>query len=251
MEKTVVAGMRVWNEGTTANPKLGFVQATIDGDQPGGLEKLLASVFCETELQYASSFGTVPLELFVDPGAVAGGNFQPPASYATDTFPILMPVRSDMDKRIETSLIKKRILSQKTAIAIRLLDDRNDIFSAARCDLYGPATDGLPTDPAKLDGHLRNFLRARTDSSYPPGARRDYAKALLDDAASLDAVKTARTTYLASMATVLKEDATKLQSVAGRDQLKSRSQLRKDAARNLFQGEANPMPLLEDEELGL
>jgi hypothetical protein len=251
MEKTVVAGMRVWNEGTTANPKLGFVQATIDGDQPGGLEKLLASVFCETELQYASSFGTVPLELFVDPGAVAGGNFQPPASYATDTFPILMPVRSDMDKRSETSLIKKRILSQKTAIAIRLLDDRNDIFSAARCDLYGPATDGLPTDPAKLDGHLRNFLRARTDSSYPPGARRDYAKALLDDAASLDAVKTARTTYLASMATVLKEDATKLQSVAGRDQLKSRSQLRKDAARNLFQGEANPMPLLEDEELGL
>jgi hypothetical protein len=251
MEKTLVAGLRVWNEGTATSPQLGFVQATIDGDQPGGLKKLVASLFCETELQYASAFSTVPLELFVDPGAVAGGNFQPPATYATNAFPILMPVRSDMDKRIETSLIKKRILSQKTAIAIRLLDDRNDVFSSARCDLYGPATDGMPTDASKLDAHLRNFLRARTDSSYPPGVRRDYAKALLDDTASTEAVKTARTTYLTSMAAALKEDVTKLQSVAGRDQLKSRSQLRKDAARNLFKGDANPLPLLDDEELGL
>lgn len=249
-EKVITAGMRVWNEGYATDPKLGFVQATIDGDQPGGVKKLLKSVFCETELQYASAFSTVPLELFVDPGAVAGGSFQPPASYSTNVFPILMPVRSDMDKRIETSLIKKKVVSQKTTIAVRLLDDRNDIFSKARCDLYAPATSGLPTDVTKVDGHLRAFLRARVDSVYPPGARREYGKVLLDDAASLEAVKSARTAYLGTMATLLKDDAAKLQTVQGRDELKSRSQLRKDAAHVMFNQDANPMPIVHDEELG-
>jgi hypothetical protein len=133
---------------------------------------------------------------------------------------------------------------------VRLLDDRNDIFSKARCDLYAPATMGLPTDVTKVDGHLRAFLRARVDSVYPPGARREYGKVLLDDAASLEAVKSARTAYLGTMATLLKEDATKLQTVQGRDELKSRSQLRKDAAHVMFNQDANPMPIVHDEELG-
>jgi hypothetical protein len=72
LEKTMMAAIRVWNEGQASVPGSGFVQATVDGDQPGGVAGLLDSLFCQTELQYASSFGTVPLELFVDPGAVAG-----------------------------------------------------------------------------------------------------------------------------------------------------------------------------------
>lgn len=73
----MMAAVRVWNEGQASKPGSGFVQATVDGDQPGSVGKLLESVFCQTELQYASAFGTVPLELFVDPGAVAGGTSRP------------------------------------------------------------------------------------------------------------------------------------------------------------------------------
>lgn len=250
LEKILGAGIRVWNEGTTANPKLGFAQATLDGDQPGGVKKLLKSSFCETELQYASAFSTVPLELFVDPGAVAGGSFQSPMSYSTDVFPLLMPVRSEMDKRIELSLVKRKVVSQKTTIAIRLVDDLMDVFSKARCDLYEPATKSLPTDPTKIDAHLRTFLSERIDALYRPGTPREYARSLLDDKATPDATKTARVAYLKTMADVLAADAAKLQTIEGRDQLKSRAQLRKDSARALFPGDANPMPIIHDEELG-
>lgn len=251
LEKILSAGIRVWNEGSTANPKLGFAQATLDGDQPGGVKKLLESSFCETELQYASAFSTVPLELFVDPGAVAGGSFQSPPSYSTDVFPLLMPVRSEMDKRIELSLVKRKVISQKTTLAIRLLDDRQDIFSGARCDAFHALSANLPTDATKVDPYLREYLRARLDAAFRAGPPREYARALLDDAASTDAVKAARTSYLQHMLELLKSDASKLQSVDGRDELKSRSQLRKDAAKQLFDREANPMPIVHDEELGL
>lgn len=251
LEKTMTAAIRVWNEGDPAVAGSGFIQAMIDGDQPGGVKGLLDSVFCQSELQYASAFSTVPLELFVDPGAVAGGNFQPPQAYSTDAFPILMPVRSDMDKRIETALMKKKVLSQKTVLAIRLVDDKNDVFSKARCDLLAPISVSLPTDATKVDAHLRSFLRARIDSSFKAGPRREYAKALLDDAATTDAVKRARTDYLATMVTELGKDSAKLQTVAGRDELKKRSQARKDAARAMFNRDANPMPVLHDEQKGI
>lgn len=245
LEKTMLAALRVWNEGSASVPGSGFVQATIDGDQPNGVAGLLSSVFCQTELQYVSAFGTVPLELFVDPGAVAGGNFQPPTSYSTDVFPLLMPVRSDMDERIETALIKKKVLGQKTAIAIRLIDDRADAFSMPRCNLLTDAVKDLPTDVTKVDAHLRSFLRGKLEQLYQAGARRDYAKALLDDSV-LDP-KPARSTFLAAEQKVLTADAAKLQTAAGRAELKQRVQARKDAARAMFDREANPMPILHDE----
>ncbi|NUP10412.1 MAG: hypothetical protein HOW73_30550 [Polyangiaceae bacterium] len=246
LEKTMMAAIRVWNEGQYSVAGSGFVQAAIDGDQPQGLPGLLKSVFCETELQYASAFGTVPVELFVDPGAVAGGNFQPPTSYATDVFPILMPVRADMDERIETALIKKKVVSQKTAIAIRLVDDANDVFSSVRCNLHGPATADLPTDATKVDAHLRAFLRDKVDALYQEGARRDYARALLDD--SVTDVKPARTAYLGVASAIYAREAQKLQSSEGRAELKARSQTRKEAARKMFDRDANPMPILHDED---
>lgn len=247
LEKTMMAALRVWNEGQASAPGSGFVQATIDGDQPGGVAALLDSLFCQTELQYASAFGTVPVELFVDPGAVAGGQYQQPASYSTDVFPILMPVRSDMDERIETALIKKKVVSQRTAIAIRLLDDKNDVFSSARCNLLPAAKSGMPSDAAKVDAHLRGFLRGQLDQLYQEGARRDYARALLDDA--LTDMKPYRAAYLTVANIAFARDVERLQTPDGRVELKSRSQARKDAARAMFARDANPMPLLHDEDL--
>ncbi len=248
LEKTMMAAMRVWNEGQASVPGSGFVQAAIDGDQPGGVEDLLSSLFCENELQYASSFGTVPVELFVDPGAVAGGSFQPPTSYSVDLFPLLMPVRSDMDERIETALIKKKVVKQTTSIAIRLVDESTDIFSKPRCDLYGAAVQGLPDDELKVDAHLRAFLKGKADKLFgKSGLRRSYANALLDDSGASD-VKAARVAYLADALKRYQTETAKLETPEGRTQLKARAQARKDAARAMFDRDANPMPVLHDEE---
>lgn len=250
LEKVMTTAIRVWNEGTPSAAGSGFIQANIDGDQPQGVEGLLKSVFCETELQYASTADVAPVELFVDPGAVQGGSFPPPQAYATDRFPILMPVRSDMDKRIEIALIKKKVLTQNTTIAARLFDDKADIFSKVRCGLYPQVVSGLPTDVTKVDAHVRGALRAASTKSIPKGKRQDYAKVLLDDKSTPEAIKAARTAYLADVKTTYDADIKKLQTKSGRDELKTRSQKRKDAARAMFDRDANPMPVLADEVKG-
>ena len=251
LEKTMTAAIRVWNEGQSSAAGSGFVQANLDGDQPQGVGGLLESVFCQTEVQYASAFTTVPVELFVDPGAVAGGNFQPPASYTAEPFPILMPVRSDMDKRIETALIKKKVLSQKTTIAVRLIDDKRDIFSNLRCKVLADVLPGLPEDATQVDAHVRSVLRNKKAELYRGPKLVAYAEALLKDDTTTDALKSARVGYLAEALASYNQDTAKLTTVAGRDQLKKRSQERKDGARAMFDRDANPMPQIHDEKLGL
>ncbi len=212
---------------------------------------MLKSIFCQTELQYASTFSVVPLELFVDPGAVAGGSFIAPPAYSSELFPILMPVRSDMDKRIETAFIKKKLLKQNTVIAIRLVDDRNDIFSAKRCGLYDPIAAALPTDNTQIDAFIRNALKMQATTLYKAGNAKAYADVLLSDAPATDVVKAARVKYLADMTTLYQTDIAKLKTLKGRDELKTRSQSRKDQARVMFDRDANPMPVIHDEKKGI
>lgn len=251
LEPIMVDAIRVWNEGQADVASSGFVQATIDGDQPNGLAGLLKSAFCETELQYTSSFSTMPMELFVDPGAVQGGNFQPVGSYSSNVFPVLMPVRAEMDRRIEQALIKKKVISLNTSIAIRLVDDKADVFSQKRCGVYLPAIAALPDDATLVNAHLRAHLRTNVDALYPAGSTREYASALLNDAITTDALKAARTKYLADALKAYQADGAKVTTKKGRDELTDRSQRRKDAARAMFASDANPMPLLEDETKGL
>lgn len=251
LEKTMTAAIRVWNEGMASAAGTGFVQANVDGDQPQGVDGLMESVFCQTELQYVSAFTTVPVELFVDPGAVAGGNFQPPPSYVSEPFPILMPVRSDMDKRIETALIKKKVLSQKTTIAVRLIDPKQDVFSDKRCAVLDDVLAGFPDDVTQVDAHVRGVLRAKKATLYPDKDVAAYADALLSDTTTPDALKAARVSFLRVAQSAYAADTQKLSTVAGRDELKKRSQYRKDAARAMFARDANPMPQLHDETLGL
>jgi len=173
-------------------------------------------------------------------------------SYASDTFPILMPVRSDMDKRIEIALIKKKVISTKTALAIRLLDDKNDVFSPTRCSMHADATLGLPDDITLVDAHIRAAVRGKLDTLIPAGARRNYAAVLLREPAALSAeITAAKTAYIEEVKASFGPDVAKLQTKNGRDELKARSQARKAAARAMFDREANPMPVLPDEKLGL
>ena len=140
LEKIMVAGMAAWNEGLpkqdgTVVVGTGFVQANIDGDQPKRVGGLLKSLFCETELRYSSGTETVPVEVFADP-YVFGSQLVRPAPYGLDVFRTMMPVRSEMDKRIERGLMKKNVVSFATITAIRLFDEKNDTFSGVRCGIY-------------------------------------------------------------------------------------------------------------------
>lgn len=252
LEKTMLAAIAAWNEGLpkedgTVVPGTGFIQANLEGNQPKKVSGLLKSVFCETELRYTSAIETVPLEVFFDP-FVFGSSIQRPLAYSLDPVPVMMPVRSEMDKRIERALQKKGVLSFKTVTAVRLFDEKNDIFSAARCGLYPKVVAQLPTDATKVDAHVRNVLRGQTDAAIPAGPRRDYAKALLDDTLAGDKVTAARNAYLAEATPRLKAEFEKLQSATGRTELKKRSTDRKKAAEKMFPGDRAPLPVLTPEK---
>lgn len=250
LEKIMVAGLAAWNEGLpkqdgTVLPGTGFVQANLDGDQPKRLGGLLKSVFCETELRYTTGFDTIPLEMFVDPYVFGSQLVRPPA-YSLDVLPNMMPVRSEMDKRIERGLMKKNVLSFATITAIRLFDEKDDIFSPVRCGLYPKVIEKLPTDTTKVDAHVRGLLRPQVDALVPVGPRREYAKALLDDTAK-DKVSAARTAYLTEALPRIKTEMAKVQSAEGRADLKKRSMARKDLALKMFPGARVPLPLLPPE----
>ncbi len=251
LEKIMVAGMAAWNEGLpkqdgTVVTGTGFVQANIDGDQPKRVGGLLKSLFCETELRYASGTETVPVEVFADP-YVFGSQLVKPASYSLDVFPMMMPVRSEMDKRIERGLMKKNVVSFATITAIRLFDEKNDIFSGIRCGIYPKVLDKLPAAVDKVDAHLRTVLRGQVEALIPAGPRREYARVLLDDTAK-DKVSGARSAYLAEAVPRIKTEMGKVQTPAGRSELKKRSSERKALAEKMFPGTRVPLPLLPPEK---
>lgn len=175
---------------------------------------LLRSVFCETELQWASTFDTVPLQLVVDPAAAAGSGLTRPI--ATDTFPQLLPIRSEIDLKIEDYLVSNGVLSESTVRAIRLVDDSNDIFSDKRCALYPRAIEN-PTDAG-----IRAVVRDATNS---------YGRALLDGR------EDGGDAYFTELrARVARE-------LADRPLLEARLRERRARARAMFPGDMHPLPI--------
>ncbi len=200
----------------------GLVARTLAGDEPGGLSRLLRSVFCETELQFASTTETMPLQLFVDPAAAAGAAIARPA--ATDTFPELLPIRAEIDLRIEEALISRGVLGAGTARAIRMLDDGNDIFSTKRCGLLPRVLEKLPVELTRVDAHIAALVR----DALPADAR--YARALLDGR------EDGRDDYFAALRTRVAAD------LENRPLLAARLAARRAAARAMFPGDAHPLP---------
>ncbi len=199
-------------EGVMRNAIRAFV---VDGLGPRtDVRALLASVFCQTELQWASAFDTVPLQLVVDPAAAVGSGITRPI--ARDDFPQLLPIRSEIDLRIEEYLVSRGVLSLSTVRAIRLVDDRNDIFSDKRCALL-PAARENPTD-----AHIRTVVRAATN---------DYGRALLDGH------EEGRDAYFSALRA--RVDA----ELADRALLERRLLERRARARAMFPTAAHPLPI--------
>jgi hypothetical protein len=218
----------------------GWARAMLAGEQHGGLEQGLRSVFCETELNYGSASQTIPMEVFLDPDAVASADITAPPSYGTAKTPFQFPVRSALDKETESWLIQAKYLTASQVMAIRLLDDENDIFSTARCGLLPEIMKGLTADPSKVQAKVRTVLQSKLAAlsfAKTQPKRAAYLKALLTTpAVDTDAVEAEYLTELTArfVAADKSEAAVKLKEAARRAQ-----------ARKMFPSDANPLPVLD------
>jgi hypothetical protein len=177
LEATIRAGVRASIEGDA--PGGGLVGAVLAGTQPGGPARLLRSVLCATELDLASAFDTAPFELFVDPSAAAIAGLQRPPVASPDLLPSDVPVRAEVDRRVETALQKARGLEPGVVLAARLVDDEEDAFSAARCGLLDGTVARMDAGATPNDA-LAGALRERLAGEEAPRAA--YARRLLEAA---------------------------------------------------------------------
>ncbi len=207
-----------------------------------GVGRLLASVFCETELNYASATDAVPLEVYVDPD-VSSGDLVPPASFGNPASPIQFPIRSEFDRAVEGWLIDRGYLSHEIAVALRLFDDENDVFSDARCKLHPNAVAAIAasTDPADVPSLLREYLLARADEVdfvQTQPKRHAYLRALLapnPDEVDVDGAYAAYNEELSERFGAMVADASRITS---------RDVERKKRARAMFPGNSSPLPIL-------
>jgi hypothetical protein len=217
----------------------GWARNTLSGKLPGGVPKMLESVFCQTELNYASASQSIPLEVWLDPDAAGPASIVPPASFGDDNVPFLLPVRSTRDRDVELWLVENGYLSQATATAIRLWDDENDIFSKSRCDLLPEVLRDLPTEPSKIGEHIRTFLASKVGSLQPSDgqpARVAYIEQLLRPGVRREV---AQRNYLAEL-------TARFEQLPKADQaVKAKERFRKARAREKFSGRSNPLPILD------
>jgi hypothetical protein len=245
LERIMREAIRVWVDGTPDQPGTGFGEAVLAGHQPGGLPRLLRSVFCETELNYQTAFDTVPVSLFVDAGAAAGVGIAPVRADALDLFPLMLPVRSEMDTRVERFLLRRKYLSVRTVIAIRLIDEARDVFSPTRCGLYDDVVEGLPSAPEEVEAQIRKVIgRALADGVVPAGARAKYIAALIDPTIDGVALKQAQAAYVTKLTTLYEGETAWLGTASGKTKLKKREAAKKQAATEMFPGAKSPLPVL-------
>jgi hypothetical protein len=238
LEDALTAGMREYVIGKGA----GYGQAVLQSKQPGTVLRLLRSAFCETDLNYTSAFDTVPVEVFFDPAAIAAASPQPPVVNQGEPFPTLMPVRSEMDKRIELFLVKGGFLSQNTRQAIRLLDDEKDIFSDTRCSVADTLPKVLPPNAQDVDAAVRKAIGDASNKAVPAGPRRTLVQELIDPKANADDLTKAQNDYATDVARRYAKKTELLSTTSGQSSLESAVLARKQAAVRLFPTSATPLP---------
>lgn len=223
-----------------ASRKSGWANANLDEKQlNGGLNKMLESVFCQTEVIYASASQSIPIEVFVDPALADIASLTPPPSFGSDLVPFQMPVRAPRDQETQNWLVQHEYLTEATALAIRLIDDENDVFSADRCALLPDVSNEKLSKPAKLDELIRDRLNAKIDSlpfvsSHP--ARAAYIRALLKPGIRREAAQRAYVSELKDRYSAMdKKDKA----------VSAKERSRKARARDMFSGKSNPRPVLE------
>lgn len=254
LERVTRASISMWVEGIPGVPGSGIGQQTLDGKQPGGLPKLLKSVFCETEVNYASVLhpDAVPTPLMLDQKIADLAGLQPAIPPFTGADWTLLPVRSETDQRIEAFLIKRGHLKLDTAMAARVFDDTHDIFSAKRCALHADATarlaPGVTPDVAVRASILASLdkddmERAAGHASTTTAAQRAYIRALLGDNVSSSDRDAAELAYVDDVTKRFQAEAAKLETPDGLAELEKRWKDRQASARAMFPHAENPLPI--------
>jgi hypothetical protein len=257
LERVTRASIAMWVEGIPGVAGSGIGQQTLDGKQPGGVSKLLESVFCESEVNYASVLApdAVPTPLMLDQKIADLAGLQPAVPPFSGADWTLLPVRSETDQRIEAFLIKRGILKLDTAMAVRAFDDQHDIFSAKRCSLHADATARLASGDTTVDAAVRASILASLDAddaaraaghpSTTTAPQRAYLRALLDDTTTSDARDAAEQAYVADVTERFQAEAAKLESPEGLAELSQRWKDRQASARAMFPRAENPLPLTD------
>lgn len=244
LERIMRAAQAEWVEGDGKTK--GFGPRTLG--RAGGAEKLLESVFCETELNFASSSESTPLELFLDPDAADLASISaPPTRDGVDVFQ--MPIRSIHDQRVERFLVKKGHLTPQLAAAIRLVDDERDVFSNARCRLYPEVKNALRTnDAGATRAAITKVMRSRLAAGtlFAPGRhsrRAAFVDALLDPAKGAK-IADAQKAYAAELQDRTQTLFAMQSTIVGQRALAKEQTERKQRALAMFPDDANPLPLL-------
>jgi hypothetical protein len=242
LEGIITAGTDAYVSGAAA--KDGWVNRTRDGLLGGGVPQMLKSLFCETELNYTSSDTRlgIPTEVFFDPAVVSNAGLAYPTT-TTPTggappFPFLFPIRSAHDAMVENVLVKRGYLTDGMKIAIRLVDDENDIFSPTRCGLLTDVNKELngAVEPDKVKATIRSVLERKAPSLGMKPARLEYFSARL--AGTVHQKK--QEAYNAELQGRLAELDTSTAAIAKRDAD------RKKLARAMFDNpRSNPRPILD------
>jgi hypothetical protein len=244
LESIIRAGTQDYVNGLHAQD--GWLNRTRDGKLPGGTSKLLEPIFCETELNYLSADTTngIPLQVFFDPSVTLSAGLALPDAPAGGNAPVpfLFPIRAVRDEVTERSLVKRDYLTDGMAVAIRLIDDENDVFSTKRCGVFTDLKAAIvkaeagEVDKALEPKDVKTIVRQVIESKLPTlgiqPARLEYLKARL--AGTVQQQK--QVAYNAELNTrfaALDKDIGK------------REAARKDAARKMFPNPANPMPILD------
>ncbi len=243
LEPIMRAAIHNYVYGPKATKTQGWALKTLAGEQPGGLAHVLESVFCQTELNYGSSTQAIPTEVFLDPDAADPAGLSMPASVGDVLTPFQFPVRSTRDRETERWLVDRGYLTQADVLAIRLLDDENDIFSEARCSLLATLSKGLPTEPGAVEAHIRGIVKANVASApwrEVNPKRKAYVDALLTSGVRREE---AQRDYFAEVSERFDKLDTSLEGV------KKKERFRKARAREMFDNpRSNPLPILEFSE---
>jgi hypothetical protein len=242
LQPIIESGITEYTFGRTE--RNGWARKTLAGELPGGIGKMLKSVFCETEVNYGNPSEAFPLEIWLDPDAASSASLVPPSSFGNDLFPFQFPIRSTRDRTVEAWLVQKKFLDQATVKAIRLLDDENDIFSPPRCALLPEVTRGAPTQAEALSKHVRSVVRRKLEeapfktlaSTQPK--RFLYLTALLDERPGQARIK-AEEEYNAEL-TERYEAMEK-----GETEIKAKERFRKARIREKFRRSSRPLPVLD------
>jgi hypothetical protein len=245
LEQVTRASIAMWVEGIPGRAGSGLGPQILSGAQPGGVHGLLRSVFCETTVNYASVADTVPVGLFIDESAANLAALEAPIAHPSTSW-TLLPVRAEVDIRIERFLQKARVLRPDTVLAVRLLDDTHDVFSPKRCALHpAVASDlaaGKPVDAAVRAAVLAS-LSADLATTTPEA--RAFIRALVAEGVDPAVRDEAESAYVADLGARLAADAARLETSAGQAELAQRWKGRQASARALFPTAANPLPITQ------